>query len=67
MRLSQLVDCGQSAFGMRNADMYTVRIDVLTAVRAGSDGRALVQTQLRGTARGEGTDEAPCSARRRVS
>lgn len=56
-RLSTFFDCGVSAMGIRNADEYTMSLDVLTQIVGGDQGWTTVRTSARASAAAEGTSE----------
>jgi hypothetical protein len=57
-RLSAFAECGTSAFGMKNADSYTVRIASVSALQSTANGTAsLLRTQVSIVAAAEGTSE----------
>ena len=57
-KLSAWVECGVTAMGLRNADSYSVRLEILARLESLDSARTLVRTQVRGDAAAEGTSEA---------
>lgn len=57
-KISRWVECGTTALGMRNADSYTVRLEILTSLEAAAENRTIVRTVVRGDAGAEGTAES---------
>ena len=61
-RLSRLIECGTGAYGP-NADRYTVKLTLLTAIQPAGEGRTVVDTRAGGQAAPNGlSSSVPCAS-----
>ena len=57
VKLSSYFDCGISALGKRNADSYSLSVDMLTQVLPGEKKSSTLRTRVRASAADEGSSE----------
>ena len=57
-KVSTWVECGTTALGMKNADSYTVRLEIVTRLEPTPENHTLARTAVRGDAAAEGTGES---------